>query len=870
MAQIKSLVHLTSRSFVVTFPEDVSPTDAADRTKWSIVGTDHQMLPIESILPAHPPAPIMPAYPPYPGEILPAYPPISIRDYLVFTGLPTNQPYNLTVVGLTSPDGTLFPPFTWNWTPMQPPTAYPSDGIMKPSVDGDSVGSRIQIAIPPVPPDWLIHVKGLGSDNTEYPFTRDPNDGRYWFLHTMPIKTADPGFKVRPIPDPAHVNDFSGGQLADLHLPLLQSPFAPQMLAGALRNMTRPDENVFYPTDQIGGTISARADQIRGLRVRLLRGEEVIGTILPYYPPGANDPNNPNYDPQAPANGSGNPLSYLLPPKPNLPFHPWIPDQGPPWLPCPSPININELIGGILPAYPPGVNAGEPWGLAIPPFKPSDLNLTPGQYQAIIEAFDEADRSTRFEMPFSVELPVEIPGVGKVGPSLFDYDLDGNLYASFGTMQNGRIRLHTWDASVQGMNLIYERQGVSQQEPLTEDANAPGYWSLDTGPLGLSNDEKANAQLETTFAGTPPHSVRTDFPLFEPPTALDPSVSLTDWAGQTPLVMDPWETYRISVGNVFMHRGETVDVFAAYVDQNGNPRQAPLGSHRAEGTTTDFSFSRTGSDLNVSFGGQGTSDRKIVAVHTLADGSTRTGYQSVAAQTPSKSFEQAVSDATQEYLDLDPGKRHYKWKSKLSAAELEHSSAPNGVDCSGMYFQVLHKALVESGVARGGMNDVFANSSNPSGNQFTPTNWGGEDVRDNKIFKDVDSANKTNPRIKDLRVGDAIDYNVPPDPQTHQRRGHVSFISKIQESTQNEHLEVTVAQSAGRFDGPHESTFDVSKVDYENGKRLQGVEEGDWHGDANEKHLAHQSIVARDSGGYNTGVRRARVVDDYYKKKEAS
>jgi hypothetical protein len=151
MAQIKSLVHLTSRSFVVTFPEDVSPTDATDRTKWHIVGADHNTLPIESILPAHPPAPIMPAYPPYPGEILPAYPPISIRDYLVFTGLPTNQPYNLTVVGLTSPDGTLFPPFTWSWTPLQPPTAYPSDGIMKPSVDGDSVGSRIQIAIPPVP-----------------------------------------------------------------------------------------------------------------------------------------------------------------------------------------------------------------------------------------------------------------------------------------------------------------------------------------------------------------------------------------------------------------------------------------------------------------------------------------------------------------------------------------------------------------------------------------------------------------------------------------------------------------------------------------------------------------------------------------------
>ena len=74
--------------------------------------------------------------------------------------------------------------------------------------------------------------------------------------------------------------------------------------------------------------------------------------LLPYYPPGANDPNDPNYDPEAPADGSANPPWWSLPPRPEKPLMPANPGGDPSWMPLPS------LIAGmwedkLMAAYPP-------------------------------------------------------------------------------------------------------------------------------------------------------------------------------------------------------------------------------------------------------------------------------------------------------------------------------------------------------------------------------------------------------------------------------------------------------------------------------------------------------------------------------------
>ena len=98
---------------------------------------------------------------------------------------------------------------------------------------------------------------------------------------------------------------------------------------------------------------TVHADRIRGMKVMIARLPFDPSMLLPYFPPGANDPNDPNYDPEAPEDGSGNPDWWSLPPRPELPFYPWSPDAPPPWMPRLMSAAASPWEDQVMPAYPP-------------------------------------------------------------------------------------------------------------------------------------------------------------------------------------------------------------------------------------------------------------------------------------------------------------------------------------------------------------------------------------------------------------------------------------------------------------------------------------------------------------------------------------
>jgi len=433
VSELESLTHLTSTLFVARFPEDIDPGSALNPANWSIIGNDSSPLPIDNILPA--------------------YPPFSWRDFFVQTRRPTDQEYSLTVSGLTDPEGNPLDPFTHSWIPLQPPTEYPTDGIMNPSLDGRYYGSRVEIAIFRYP-EWVTNVLGIDSDQNEYPFTQDPNDSRYWSFDTSQLPGPDEGFRVQPVPAEGHEEDFTEDELAIITIPLLPSPFPPWMREVMLSNQTRPGASTFYPTDTIVPTAFVHADRIRGMKVMIARLPFDPSILLPYYPPGANDPNDPNYDPEAPEDGSGNPDWWSLPPRPDFPLYPWSPDAPPPWMPRPMSAAASPWEDQVMPAYPPDIGKDDMWQIELPSFKPIDHDLGPGSYDLIVEVYDYENRKSDYILPFVIDYGAIIDWFRYYGEDITIRDVQ--------------------DPNVIGWKLKHD----GNEWDFTEDPENPGTWKI--------------------------------------------------------------------------------------------------------------------------------------------------------------------------------------------------------------------------------------------------------------------------------------------------------------------------------------------------------------------------------------------------------
>jgi len=447
VSELESLTHLTSTLFVARFPEDIDPGSALDPGNWSIIGNDSTPLPIDNILPA--------------------YPPFSWRDFFVQTRRPTDQEYSLTVSGLTGPEGNPLDPFTHSWIPLQPPTEYLTDGIMNPSLDGRYYGSRVEIAIFRYP-EWVTNVLGIDSDQNEYPFTQDPNDSRYWSFDTSQLPGPDEGFRVQPVPAEGHEEDFTGDELAIITIPLLPSPFPPWMREVMISNQTRPGASTFYPTDTIVPTAFVHADRIRGAKVMIARIPFDPSILLPYYPPGANDPNDPNYDPEAPEDGSGNPDWWSLPPRPDFPYYPWSPDAPPPWMPRPMSAAASPWEDQVLPAYPPDIGKDEMWQIELPSFKPIDHDLGPGSYDLIVEVYDHENKKSDYILPFIIDYPAIIDWFRYYGEDITIRDVQ--------------------DPNIIGWKLKHD----GSEWDFTEDPENPGTWKIPSTvlPAPLPDDPR--------------------------------------------------------------------------------------------------------------------------------------------------------------------------------------------------------------------------------------------------------------------------------------------------------------------------------------------------------------------------------------------
>jgi len=251
MPELERLYHLSPRVMGAGFPEDIDPNSALDPANRSIIGDDEHEVPVDQVNPA---------------EI-----PFSWRDfYLHVREAFRNQEYNLTVSGITDPQGNPLGPYTWQWMPMQPVPVYPPAGIMQPWSDGNYYGQRIGIQIL-TKEEMIEMIKGVLPDDTEYPFTPDPSDPSRWILDTSDVPDPSEDFKIRPVPLPGHEDDFEPGELDDLYFPLIPPPWPSRIEDVLMSNETRPGAGTFYPIDTIGSKLFADADQIRGVKVMIFR-----------------------------------------------------------------------------------------------------------------------------------------------------------------------------------------------------------------------------------------------------------------------------------------------------------------------------------------------------------------------------------------------------------------------------------------------------------------------------------------------------------------------------------------------------------------------------------------------------------------------
>jgi|GEM_PF-2397536 len=424
------------------FSGDVDVTSAYDTSKYTFAGADQTLLlPLQVFF----------------GD--------TADSVFVKTSPGTEQDYTITISGLLDLSGNIIEDIIDSLRPKILP-AYPPVGIIDLLTNGEGWGSTLRAQTEHH--ESLSGISGFVGE-TEYPFTQSVENPSIYEFDTSQLEEPVDEFAIRPLVAPGHEGEFTEDQTADLVVSLLIARLPPELDNLRLLNPEREWDDTVTIIDGIITVGDMKPwRNYRGAELMIARfgdPEDLIG-ILPYYPPGANDPNDPNYDPEAPPDGSANPPWWVGPVLPEkLPFFPW--DRVKP--PAIELIDPGDCDPGFRepPIGPPELLI-PPVQVQFPLINISEHDLPAGDHAIIARIYNESNDYNEYTIPLPIAPPIRAPGVVTKGR---------------------QVTAERMSDIVASLDLIAD--GV--EYPFTQDANNPNLFSLDTSniPAGI-HDLRAN------------------------------------------------------------------------------------------------------------------------------------------------------------------------------------------------------------------------------------------------------------------------------------------------------------------------------------------------------------------------------------------
>jgi len=447
MAEVLRSQALSAELWWFQFSSDVDIGSALGRQKYSFQGADETWLKVLQV---------------YLGD--------TADSVFVKTSPATDQEYTATFTGFLDLSGDIIGDIIYSLMPRIMP-AYPPAGIIDLSLDSEGWGARMRAATE----HWekLTGINGYAGALV-YPFVHSQENPSIYELDTSELPEPVDEFAIRPIVAPGHENDFTPDQIADLVVPVAAPRHPPEFTNLRLHNPQRPWDDTITIIDGIivfgeaGGWLKYRGME---LMIARLGDPEDLLEILPYYPPGANDPNSPNYDPEAPPDGSANPPWWAKPiPPEKRPFYPWERDR-PPAVELLDPADLDP--GFALPCpYAPPDRVMPPITIPFPLMNLAELDLPAGDHTIIARIYNEANDYSEVQHQLLINPPVEYPSLVTAGKTVTVKRMS-DIVAGFDLLAGG------------------------QEYPFTQDPKNPDTFTLDTSgiPSGI-HDLRSNYEGE--------------------------------------------------------------------------------------------------------------------------------------------------------------------------------------------------------------------------------------------------------------------------------------------------------------------------------------------------------------------------------------
>jgi|GEM_PF-2739526 len=625
------------------------------------------------------------------------------------------------------------------------------------------------------------------------------------------------------------------------------------------------------------------------LMIARLGDPEDLIPILPYYPPGANDPEDPNYDPEAPPDGSANPPWWegpVLPEK--LPFFPWDRVK-------PPAIDLFDP-GDCDPGFqlPPEFLGGPP-ELLIPPVQVpfpliniSEHDLPAGDHTIIARIYNEMNDYNEYTLPLHIEVPVEVPGIGPIdrvkdvivpvashteGESTVDHNV-GNIVQGLLTLVNNSGQ--TFSATVH-----IPQDGGSLDIPLTQDTTDPNKYSAPmpemTGPL-------FNSTLEFSLGGEPPSTI--EFPLHEVSEEVISDIVLEDLDGNVPDAIGVANMYRIRASVQSRTPFNQVALRVGYntisgrsVEQDIRDWSFPYYLGHA-----NFDFTVSGSEV-LQWNPAGVIESWLMMQVVNAFGRRQESYEKTPVPPPETS-ERSIAESVKYYVDeylardliygIDSNKPVKKRPLRDGKAKLEEidrkwpGGVPDsaripgtedfaGIDCSALVYNVIDYVRLEHDLPS--LDEVL-------GSHYTNS---GETLKNNDQFPELKEYYKPkagaaatpdagNVRIKDLKAGDFM-YG------KFGEYGHYLLVKEVEENEDGtydaviSHSSSYIKEGTDDKNGPHE--YRIDNVSGETG--THEVQEGDIEVEENRPDAEYEKDILHGM----TKVRRDKDLAEEYEKEEA-
>ena len=842
------------------FSGDVDVTSAYDTSKYTFAGADQTLLlPLQVFF----------------GD--------TADSVFVKTSPGTEQDYTITISGLLDLSGNIIEDIIDSLRPKILP-AYPPVGIIDLLTNGEGWGSTLRAQTEHH--ESLSGISGFVGE-TEYPFTQSGENQSIYEFDTSQLEEPVDEFAIRPLVAPGHEGDFTEDQTADLVVSLLIARLPPELDNLRLLNPEREWDDTVTIIDGIITVGDMKPwRNYRGAELMIARfgdPEDLIG-ILPYYPPGANDPNDPNYDPEAPEDGSANPPWWegpVLPEK--MPFFPWS-EIKPPGIEL---IDPGDCDPGFRepPIGPPEILI-PPVEVQFPQIDLSEHDLPAGDHAIIARIYNEANDYNEYTLPLHIEVPVVVPGIGPIdrvkevivpvashteGESTVDHNI-GNVIQDLLTLVNNSGQ--TFSATIH-----IPQDGGSLDIPLAQDTSDPNKYSAPmpemTGPL-------FDSTLEFSLGGEPPSTI--EFPLHEVSEEVISDIVLEDLDGNVPVAIGVANMYRIRASVQSRTPFNQVALRAGYHTISGQSVERDVRDWKFPYYLghADFDFTVPGSEV-LQWNPAGVIESWLMMQVVNAFGRRQESDEKTPIppqETSERSIEESVKYYLDEYLarglvygtdsDKAPDKRPFDWgKGKLERIDEKFPDGIDeddivqdtrdfaGIDCSGLIYNVINYVRLEHGLPS--LDEIL-------GRDYT---YSGSTLRDDEQFPELTEYYKPkagaaaapdpgNVRIKDLKAGDFM-WGTP------YGDGHYIMVKEVVENEDGT-FDVVVEHSSGKDgddgkDGPHEYT--ITSVDGDTG--LHEIDESSIEVGVNRPDAAYEKEVLDEM----EEVRRDKDLADEYEKEES-